>query len=95
MRDTLDVHGIVFTEATPHCRARGLLGFVSCKLGRTLMLDGITIRKTADGHLALSFPQHRDRRGRPHPTVRPLDQAAREAIETQVFDVLRARGDLP
>jgi hypothetical protein len=68
--------------------ATGLLGWVSCVLQDTLRLDGLALRRTADGRLALSFPARKDARGREHPYVRPLDDRARREIEAQVFRAL-------
>lgn len=62
----------------------GLLGYVSVFYG-DLILDGLTVRRTADGRLTLSFPERRDRQGRRHPYVRPLDDDARRRIERAVF----------
>jgi len=63
----------------------GLLGFVSVFYG-DLVLDGITVRRTADGRLTLSYPQRRDGRGRSHPFIRPADDDARVRIEKAIFD---------
>ncbi len=62
----------------------GLLGYLSVFYGQ-LVIDGITVRRTADGRLALSFPERRDGKGRRHSVVRPVDDAARRAIEAAVF----------
>jgi hypothetical protein len=68
-------------------RARGLLGFASFALG-PIHLDGVALRRTRDGRLALSVPVRHDRSGRQHAIVRPVDDAARCAIEAQVFAAL-------
>ena len=62
----------------------GLVGYISVHYG-ALVIDGITVRRTADGRLTLSFPERRDGRGRRHDIVRPVDDAARRAIEAAVF----------
>jgi DNA-binding cell septation regulator SpoVG len=62
----------------------GLLGFISVLYG-AVVIDGITVRRTEQGRLALSFPERRDRHGRRHSVVRPVDDAARRAIEAAVF----------
>jgi DNA-binding cell septation regulator SpoVG len=62
----------------------GLLGFISVFMG-DVIVDGITVRKTADGRITLSFPERRDRLGRRHPIVRPVDDAARRAIEKAIL----------
>jgi DNA-binding cell septation regulator SpoVG len=67
--------------------ATGLLGWVSCIYG-DLHLDGITLRRTASGVLTISFPERRDRAGRSHPVVRPIDARARTAIETEILQGL-------
>ena len=73
----------------PRDRDAGLLGWVSCTVGATLRLDGLALRRTREGRLALSFPCRRDRQGRKHPLVRPLDDAARVSIERQILAALR------
>ncbi len=66
----------------------GLLGWVSCSINGSLRLDGIAVRRTADGRLALSFPARRDDAGRRHFYIRPVDDLARRAIEHTVFAAL-------
>lgn len=68
-------------------RARGLLFFAAFTYG-ALRLDGVAVRRTRDGRLALSFPVRHDRHGRHHALVRPIDDAARRALEAQVFAAL-------
>ncbi len=87
----LDLSDVRFTPA-PQCDARrGLLGFVSFQIGR-LRIDGVTIRRTTNGRLALSFPAHRDRRGWDHAYVRPLDDTTRREIERQVLSAILIPG---
>ena len=62
----------------------GLIGYLSVFYG-ALVVNGITVRRTAAGKLALSFPEHRDGKGRRHSVVRPVDDNARAAIEAAVF----------
>ena len=69
----------------------GLLGYVSVFLG-DLVVDGITLRRTAQGRLALSFPARTDRAGRRHPYVRPVDDEARHRIEATLLGELAERG---
>lgn len=72
----------------------GLLGYVSVFLG-DLVVDGITLRRTAEGRLALSFPARTDRAGRRHPYVRPIDDEARQAIERKILSELGEREVTP
>ena len=70
----------------------GLLGYVSVFVGN-LVIDSITVRRTADGRIVLSFPERTDRFGRRHAIVRPEDDAARQAIEREILGQLREQGD--
>jgi hypothetical protein len=63
----------------------GMLGYVSFELDGMLGLDGVTLRKTRDGRLTLSYPARRDGRGVDHPLVRPLSHRAMKVIESQVL----------
>ena len=84
------ITNIVFKRALDRDQARGLLGWVTCDLGEALRLDGITVRKTLDGRLTLSFPAREDGRGQRHAYMRPIDSAARMAIEESVLAALPA-----
>jgi DNA-binding cell septation regulator SpoVG len=67
----------------------GLLGYITVFVGR-LIVDGVTVRRTAAGKLVLSFPQRESRSGHRHAVVRPVDDEARREIEAQVLgDLLR------
>ena len=77
-----------FTSASPADCKRGLIGWLSLEIERSLVLDGITVRRTRGGDLTLSFPERRDSNGRRHPLIRPLDDHARRDIERQVFKAL-------
>lgn len=79
---------IRFVPSDPVNRARGLLGFVSLLLDDAVRIDGIAVRRTMAGKLALSFPMRRSRTGHEHYVARPVTDAAREAIEAQVFAAL-------
>jgi DNA-binding cell septation regulator SpoVG len=63
---------------------RGLLAYVKLEFG-PLVLDGVTLRRHADGRLGLTYPERTDRAGRRHPLVRPVDDAARREIEDAVL----------
>ena len=82
------VTAVQFTPAGDAERQTGLLGWVTCVLGDLLRLDGIAVRRTRVGRLALSFPRGRGK----HPPVRPSDDEARRAIERQIFDAIGLDG---
>ena len=73
---------------------RGLLGFVSIEYG-LLVLDGIVVRRTAEGRITLSFPARTDRGGRRHPYLRPRDDDARRRIETAILGRLAEEVESP
>lgn len=79
-----------WTEASAEERRTGVLGYLRVAYG-SLELDGITLRETADGERRLSFPARFDRSGRRHSLVRPVDDAARTAIEREVLHQLHER----
>ena len=66
------VHGVQFTSASSSDAAKGLLGWVRFILNDLVRIDGVGVRRTLAGHLALSFPARRDRAGREHKLMRPV-----------------------
>jgi DNA-binding cell septation regulator SpoVG len=84
----ISISNVRFTAASPEDAVGGLLGYVSATLNESLALDGLTLRRTADGRLTISFPARRDSTGRQRFFLRPLDDAARREIEVQVFRAL-------
>ena len=90
---TVIVSDVRFTSASREDREAGLIGWVALTVNRSIRLDGLTLRRTLNGRLALSFPSHRDQAGREHPYIRPLDNENRGAIEAQIFAALGLEGD--
>lgn len=76
------------TTADAKEQGNGLLGWVRLTIDGTIRLDGIALRRTLDGRLALSFPARRDLFGRQHAYVRPVDDRTRREVERQVFAAL-------
>ena len=62
----------------------GLLGYLSVTMGN-VVLDGLTLRRTAAGTFAISFPARTDRHGNRHPIVRPVNDDARQQIEAAIL----------
>lgn len=87
-----DISRIAFVRSTPVETRSGLLGWCSFTLGNLIRIDGVTVRRTRTGRLALSFPARRDRAGIDHPFVRPVDDATRRQLEDAI---LRALGLAP
>ena len=74
---------------------RGLLGWVACTLDDAVRLDGIALRRTLDGNLALSYPARTDAAGRRHPYARPVSDAVRRHLEEQIFSALGVEDERP
>ena len=81
----IEISSVAFTNGSPADIRSGLIGWITCVLNDTLLVDGVTLRQTADGRLTLSYPTRRDGKGRKHPLVRPVDDDARRDIERQIF----------
>ena len=87
----LVVSNVQFTPATSRNLETGLLGYLSLALNEVLLLDGLTLRQSADGSRYISYPARTDHAGSRHPYIRPLGDAARRAIQNQVFEALGVR----
>ena len=83
-----DVSEVVMTQASRAERETGLMAWVAVTLDQRLRLDGLTLRRTRDGRLVISFPARRDRFGGQHPYVRPLNDATRRQLEEQILRAL-------
>ncbi len=93
MTKTTNVHVAVnrFAQASPDLIEKGLLGYLTVTMNDAVIVDGITLRRTAEDRLTLSFPERRDGQGRPHPIVRPVNDHARRDFEAQVLAALGMR----
>jgi|GEM_PF-1169330 len=87
-RDNIKLGSIRYTAAGLHESKSGLLGWVSCLLNGSIILDGLCIRRAQSGHLYLNFPARTDAKGDRHFYLKPLDDATRRSIEDQVFQAL-------
>jgi len=92
MSGRLDVRVTSFRLAPPEMRADGLLGWICLSLNDRVLIDGIALRKSAEGRPLLAFPRRKDRNGVSHDIVRPLHATAREEIEAAVLAVVTRRG---
>ena len=84
---TMSISNVRFSAAAASDVHSGLLGWLSFDLD-SLRLDGIALRRTADGRLTLSFPARADSAGRQHPYIRPLNETTRQEFEHQVLRAL-------
>ena len=85
---TMEITDVQFKAASRSDCERGLLGWTSFALDGRLRLEGVAVRRTLDGRVALSFPARQDGRHRRHFYVRPLDDCTRREIEGQVLAAL-------
>lgn len=69
----------------------GLLGYLSLALNGVLVLDGITLRQSADGTRYIAYPSRTDHGGSRHAYIKPLGEGARRTIQDQVFEALGVR----
>ena len=83
----IDAHVRSWVRASDEDQRTGLIGYLSVTYGN-LVLDGITLRRTADGRHAISYPARTDKAGRRHSQIRPIDDAARTEIERTILGQL-------
>lgn len=84
----LALSSVRFTRASEQDARTGLIGFVAFTIAGRLRVDGVVLRRTRDGRLVLSWPQHRDRHGVDHPVLRPTGDDARCELEAAIFEAL-------
>ena len=58
------VSSVGFTRSTEAEFKSGLIAWLTCVIDDAVMLDGLTLRRTLDGRLTISYPARRDRSGR-------------------------------
>lgn len=87
-KDNIIVSEVRFTAAPQGDVDSGLLGFVDFVLNGSIRLSNISLRRTRDGRLALSYPLRRDSVGHDHFVVRPIHDEAREQLERQIIGAL-------
>jgi len=87
------VSNIRFVAASTADERHGLLGWASFVLAETLVVESVALRRTLDGRTVISFPTRRDRHGRQHAIVRPVDDAARCALEREVLAALGVKAE--
>jgi DNA-binding cell septation regulator SpoVG len=84
---------ITISPASERDADTGLLAFIALELDGLVHIDGVGLRLTEDGRLTLSFPSRTSRRGTKHALLRPVNSAARAAIERTIFGALGIRSD--
>lgn len=82
----LAISDVRFTLASAAHRASGLLGFVAFTVLDAFRVDGVTVRRTRNGTVALAFPARRDASGRKRAIIHPVSNAVRGRVEDHVLE---------
>ncbi len=80
----MTVTGLTFTPADAAHQETGLLGWLQVTLGGAVIIDGLALRRTLGGRLALTWP----RKANGRTVVTPANAEARRRIEDAVFGAL-------
>ena len=80
---------ISLTPSTPEEVREGIAAWIRCVIGGLIVIDGIPLRCTRDGQLAITFPACADATTRRHPFIRPTDAAAGEVLVRAIADALK------
>lgn len=84
----LQISDVRLTTAPAGLQHTGLIGWIAATVNGELRVDGLSLRRTLDGRLGVSYPARRDGAGREHPFVRPLSDTARRHVEHQILQAL-------
>ncbi len=85
----MTVTDLRFTPADAAHRESGLIGWLRITLGGAVVVDGLALRRTLGGRLALTWP----RKANGRTVVTPVNAESRRRIEDAVFGAL-AESDL-
>ncbi|MCC6311597.1 MAG: septation protein SpoVG family protein [Trueperaceae bacterium] len=68
---------------------KGLVAWASCVLNDGLFLNNIAIRRGGDGELVLTYPASRSRRDVKYFYFRPINAAAKAALDRAILGALQ------
>lgn len=85
---TIRIRVLQTVAGTPTEMKSGLLAWLTIDLDGTLILDGLTLRRTVDGRHCVSFPLRRDPKGNRHVLIQPVDSEARRRVEAAILEQL-------
>ena len=88
MLDDITITHVRFSQGDEEQLRTGLMGWITCTLNGTVILDGIALRRSREGHRYLAFPARKGSSGNLHHYVRPSHADARQEIERQIFSAL-------
>lgn len=89
------VSDVRFAAASPELRAKGVRGWASCLFDGWLQVDGLAVRRAADGRVLVSFPVRTDADGKKHAYFLPIAPETQAEIAAQVIAEVRRRGYVP
>ena len=88
MAGALEITNVTFKSASAEDVKSGLIGWLAFTVNDVLRIDGVSLRRTADNRLTLSYPYRETAAGHEFYAVRPVDDITRRDIEHQVFTAL-------
>lgn len=88
----LRISDVRLTPASATDEEAGLLGYIGFTINGVLALDGVTLRRAADGGEYICYPARTARTGTRHALIRPLSEAARLHVQAQVLSALDLGG---
>ena len=91
MRPLPPVGDIRFSAASRSESRSGLLAYARVEVG-PFRLDGICVRRTRGGRLAVVYPSRPGADGRKHTLFLPTDRSVREAMERMIIAAYRSHG---
>ena len=89
MKNAISISDVQFYYGDPKDRSEGLCEWIYATLNGSIRLEAMTLRRTAEGNYAISFPSRFDHAGRKRFFYRPLNDRARIALERQIFAALK------
>jgi hypothetical protein len=83
----MTITDLKFTVADGAHRASGILGWVKVTFAGAVIVDGIALRRTLTGDLAITWPTKPNGR----PVASPASTAARKMLEARILDAVAAQ----
>ncbi len=80
----MTVTDLKFTVADAAHQATGILGWIRVTLAGAVVVDGITLRRSLDGILAITWP----RKANGRPVASPASTEARKRIENAILEAV-------
>ncbi len=80
----MTITDLKFTVADAAHRASGILGWIRVTLAGAVIVDGIALRRSLDGSLAITWPKQPNGR----PVASPASSEARKKIENAILEAV-------